>query len=40
MTFMMNCLKIETTCYKDDTFEFNKGLSLVKKRLIVKYFDN
>ena len=32
--------KVETTCYKDDTFDLNKGLNLAKKRLIVKYLDN
>lgn len=32
--------KVETTCYKDDTFNLNKGLNLAKKRLIVKYLDN
>lgn len=31
--------KAETTCYKDDTFDLNKGLNLAKKRLIVKYLD-
>lgn len=32
--------KVETTCYKNDTFDLNKGLNLAKKRLIVKYLDN
>lgn len=32
--------KAETTCYKNDTFDLNKGLNLAKKRLIVKYLDN
>ena len=32
--------KVEATCYKDDTFDLNKGLNLAKKRLIVKYLDN
>ena len=32
--------KVETTCYKDDTFDLSKGLNLAKKRLIVKYLDN
>ena len=32
--------KVETTCYKDDTFDLSKGLSLAKKRLVVKYLDN
>lgn len=32
-------LKAESTCCKDDVFDFDKGLSLAKKRLIVKYLD-
>lgn len=35
-----SAFKVETTCYKDDTFDLNKGLNLAKKRLIVKYLDN
>lgn len=32
--------KAEATCCKDDVFDFEKGLTLVKSRLIVKYLDN
>ena len=32
--------KAEATCYKDDVFDFEKGLALAKSRLIVKYLDN
>ena len=32
--------KAEATCCKDDVFDFEKGLTLAKSRLIVKYLDN
>ena len=32
--------KVETTCYKGDIFDLNKGLNLAKIRLIVIYLDN
>ena len=32
--------KAEATCCKDDAFDFEKGLTLAKSRLIVKYLDN
>lgn len=32
--------KAEATCCKDDTFDFDKGLNLAKKRLIVKLLNN
>lgn len=32
--------KAEATCCRDDVFDFEKGLSLAKSRLIVKYLDN
>lgn len=31
--------KTESTCCQEDTFDFNKGLELAAKRLIVKYLD-
>jgi hypothetical protein len=33
-------LKSESSCCKEDTFDFNKGFELATKRLIVKYLDN
>lgn len=33
-------LKAKSTCCKDDSFDFSKGLELAEKRLIVKYLDN
>jgi hypothetical protein len=32
--------KAEATCCKDDTFDFDKGLALAEKRLIVKLLNN
>ena len=32
--------KAEATCCKDDVFDLEKGLTLAKSRLIVKYLDN
>ena len=32
--------KAEATCCKDDVFDFEKGLTLAKSCLIVKYLDN
>lgn len=32
--------KAEATCCKEDKFDFEKGLTLAKSRLIVKYLDN
>lgn len=34
------CFKAEATCCKDDAFDLEKGLTLAKSRLIVKYLDN
>ena len=33
-------LKTESSCHSEDTFDFDKGLELATKRLIVKYLDN
>ena len=33
-------LKAESSCYSEDTFDFDKGFELATKRLIVKYLDN
>lgn len=33
-------LKAESSCHKDDVFNFDKGFNLAVKRLIVKYIDN
>ena len=33
-------LKSESSCYSEDTFDFDKGFELATKRLIVKYLDN
>lgn len=32
--------KAESSCHREDTFEFNRGFTLATKRLIVKYLDN
>ena len=32
--------RAEATCYKEDEFDFEKGLALAKSRLIVKFLDN
>ena len=33
-------LKAESSCCEEDIFDFEKGLDLATKRLIVKYLDN
>lgn len=33
-------LRAESSCHKEDTFDFEKGFELAAKRLIVKYLDN
>lgn len=33
-------LKAEATCCQEDEFDFEKGLELVRARLVVKYLDN
>lgn len=35
-----SALKAESSCCKEDIFDFNKGFELATKRLIVKYLDN
>ena len=34
------CIKAESSCYKTDIFDFDKGFDLAVKRLIVKYLGN
>lgn len=33
-------LRAESSCRREDTFDFDKGFDLATKRLIVKYLDN